>query len=73
MLKPSIDSLIEKTGNRYALCIVASRRARALIQQDEALLDEEREGLEKPLSRAIKEILNDQVIVVVPNPPQDQI
>jgi DNA-directed RNA polymerase subunit omega len=73
MLKPSIDSLIEKTGNRYALCIVASRRARALIQQDEALLDEEREGLEKPLSRAIKEILEDQVIVVVPNPPQDQI
>ena len=70
MLKPSIDELIEKTGNRYALCIVASRRARSLITEDEL---QTVEILEKPLSRAIEEIMHDQVSVIVPNPPKDQI
>ncbi|MDK2867800.1 MAG: polymerase Rpb6 [Clostridiales bacterium] len=70
MLKPSIDELIEKTGNRYALCIVASRRARNLIAEDE---EQMMDDLEKPLSRAITEIMHDQVDVVVPNPPKDQI
>lgn len=70
MLKPSIDELIEKTGNRYALCIIASRRARNIIIEDEIQMVEE---LEKPLSRAIEEIMNDRVDVHVPNPPQDQI
>ncbi|MBS7527427.1 DNA-directed RNA polymerase subunit omega [Fusibacter paucivorans] len=70
MLKPSIDELIEKTGNRYALCIVASRRARNLIAEDE---EQMMDDLEKPISRAITEIMHDQVDVVVPNPPKDQI
>ena len=35
MLKPSIDELIEKVGNRYALCIVAAKRARFIINGDD--------------------------------------
>lgn len=73
MLKPSIDELIEKTGNRYALCIVASRRARSIIKAEEELSDDDYYDLEKPLSRAITEIMEDRVEVIVPNPPKDQI
>lgn len=58
MLKPSIDELIEKTGNRYALCIIASRRARHIIEGDEDLYDFD---IEKPLSIAIEEVINDKV------------
>lgn len=38
--KPPVDSLVEKLGesgvpaSRYALCVVAAKRARQLIEQD---------------------------------------
>lgn len=58
MLKPSIDDLILKTGNRYALCIVASRRARMIIDGDDDVYDFD---ADKPLSIAIEEIVTDKV------------
>ncbi|EKD44789.1 MAG: hypothetical protein ACD_71C00006G0002 [uncultured bacterium (gcode 4)] len=58
MLSPSIDHLIEKTGNRYALCIIASRRARLIIDGEDDIYDFD---VEKPLSIAITEIMTDKV------------
>ncbi len=58
MLNPSIDDLIEKTGNRYALCIIASRRARTIIDGEDDVYDFD---AEKPLSIAIQEIITDKV------------
>jgi DNA-directed RNA polymerase subunit omega len=71
MLNPSIDDLIEKTGNRYALCILAAKRARHLIEKHEA--DEEEEMIMKPLSVAIKEIMADEIEAFIPEPPKDRI
>lgn len=31
MMHPSLDSLLEKVDNRFALCIIAGKRARQLI------------------------------------------
>lgn len=70
MLKPSIDELIEKTGNRYALCILAAKRARYLTDGEEDSIDME---IEKPLSLAIKEIMNDDIEAHIPEPPKDRI
>ncbi len=58
MLKPSIDELIEKTGNRYALCIIASRRARHIIDGEDDIYDFD---IEKPLSIAIEEVIDEKV------------
>jgi len=70
MLKPSIDELIEKVGNRYALCIVAAKRARHIIDGEDDSIDFE---VEKPLSLAIEEIMDGEVEVNIPEPPQDRI
>jgi DNA-directed RNA polymerase subunit omega len=70
MLKPSIDELIEKVGNRYALCIVAAKRARHIINGDDDSIDFD---IEKPLSIAIDEIMRGEVMVNIPEPPQDRI
>ncbi len=70
MLKPSIDDLIEKVGNRYALCIVAAKRARFIINGDDDSIDFD---IEKPLSIAIDEIMDDEVKVNIPEPPKDRI
>jgi DNA-directed RNA polymerase subunit omega len=70
MLKPSIDDLIEKTGNRYALCILAAKRARNLIDSEEEGVTEE---IFKPLSVAIDEIMFDEIEAHIPEPPKDRI
>lgn len=31
MINPSIDSLLQKTGNIYSLCNIAGKRARQLV------------------------------------------
>lgn len=69
MLKPSIDELVEKTGNRYALCIVAAKRARYLIEHNEDPTVE----IEKPLSISIEEIMDGDVEAYIPEPPKDRI
>ncbi len=70
MLKPSIDELVDKMGNRYALCIVASKRARHLLESEEDMMVSD---IDKPLSVAIDEIANDEVDVIIPEPPKDRI
>lgn len=70
MLKPSIDELVEKMGNRYALCIVASKRARAILEAEEDLMSSD---IDKPLSMAIDEISGNEIDVIIPEPPKDRI
>ena len=31
--EPAVDELVEKIGSKYGLCVVASKRARQLIDQ----------------------------------------
>lgn len=69
MLKPSIDELVKKTGNRYALCILASKRARDMMENEEDINFD----LKKPLSIAINEIAEDEIEAHFPEPPQDRI
>lgn len=70
MLKPSIDELVEKMGNRYALCIVAAKRARHLVENEDDLTAYD---IDKPLSTAIDEIMDDEIEVHIPEPPKDRI
>jgi DNA-directed RNA polymerase omega subunit len=61
MLYPSIGTLMEKAGNRYALVIAASKRAR---QMEKAKTSENREAANdgaKSISAAIIEIADDTV------------
>ncbi len=66
--EPAIDELISKLGekyegSKYALCVVASKRARQLVDisknhNNEQLLEE------KPLTLAAYEILDDKISVI---------
>lgn len=60
---PSIDELAEKVGSKYALCVVASKRARQLINhaQNQGLTDLPNKN--KPLSEAAQEIKDGKVTV----------
>lgn len=58
--EPSIDELAKKMGSKYALCIVAAKRARQIIdaeknQSKDFPLDE------KPLTIAAQEIYEGRV------------
>lgn len=70
MLNPSIDDLVKKVGNRYALCILAAKRARFIINGDDDSIDFD---IDKPLSIAIDEIMSDEVTVNIPEEPLDRI
>lgn len=60
---PSIDELAKKIGSKYALCVVASKRARQLIDhaQNQGLTDLPNKN--KPLSEAAQEIKDGKVTV----------
>ena len=60
--KPPIDDLAEKIGSKYALCVVASKRARQIMDtaQNQGLT--ELPDKEKPLSVAAQEIYNGKLI-----------
>ncbi len=60
---PPIDDLAEKVGSKYALCVVASKRARQIIDHDQnqGILDTP--GKIKPLSEAAIEIQEGKVTV----------
>lgn len=60
MLQQSIDELIKKAGNRYALTIIASQRARELIAQSAPGSDTF--NIRKPLTYATDEILCGKVV-----------
>ncbi len=59
--EPPIDKLAEKIGSKYALCVVASKRARQIL--DNNLSNTSRDPLEteKPLSVASQEIYDGKV------------
>ncbi len=59
--EPPIDTLAEKIGSKYALCVVASKRARQIL--DGALVNGTKENAEdeKPLSLASEEIYEGKV------------
>lgn len=59
MINPSIVSLLEKVDNRYALVVVASKRARQLVAGEKKLVDIESN---KPVTVAIQEIHDDKII-----------
>lgn len=60
---PPIDELAKKIGSKYALCVVASKRARQLIDhaQNQGLTDLPNKN--KPLSEAAQEINDGKVTV----------
>lgn len=60
--EPPIDELAEKIGSKYALCVVASKRARQLIDNAQNQGLTEIPGDDKPLSAASKEIYNGKII-----------
>lgn len=57
MLKPSIDSLLEKVDSKYTLVLVAARRARNIQAGGQGLTN----GDKKPVTLALEEVLNDQL------------
>lgn len=60
--KPPIDDLAEKIGSKYALCVIASKRARQIMDtaQNQGLT--ELPNKEKPLSVAAQEIYAGKLI-----------
>ena len=60
--KPPIDELANKIGSKYSLCVVASKRARQIMEQaqNQGLL--ELPNNEKPLSIAAQEIIDGKLI-----------
>ena len=56
MILPSLSDLMKKTDSRYSLVIATAKRARMLSEEDP-------EGCEKPVSTAIDEIYNGEVII----------
>lgn len=66
--EPPIDELISKLGekydgSKYALCVVASKRARQLIDQTKSLQNNAVLNNRKPLSAAAYEIYEDKITV----------
>ncbi|MBO4573268.1 MAG: DNA-directed RNA polymerase subunit omega [Clostridia bacterium] len=59
--EPSIDMLAEKVGSKYALCIVAAKRARQIISASKNKSKDFPEN-EKPLTIAANEIFDGKVI-----------
>ena len=59
MINPSIVDLLTKVDNRYSLVTVTSRRARQIIDGDEALVNVE--DAYKPLTTAIHEVNAEKV------------
>ena len=60
--KPPIDDLATKIGSKYALCVVASKRARQIMEQVQNQGLTELPGNVKPLSVAAQEIYDGKLI-----------
>lgn len=67
--EPAVDVLIRKLGteedpvSRYALCVVASKRARQIIETERNRGIHDFTGLDKELLSACKEIADGQVVI----------
>ncbi len=62
--EPPIDVLAQKVGCKYALCVVASKRARQLLEQAQNQGMTELPGNKKALSVAAQEIYDGKLIAV---------
>lgn len=60
--KPPIDELAQEVGSKYALCVVASKRARQIMEQAQNQGNTEMLDIEKPLSVAAQEIYDGKLI-----------
>ena len=60
--KPPIDDLAKTIGSKYALCVVASKRARQLMEQAQNQGLTELPDNQKPLSVAAQEIYDGKLI-----------
>ena len=60
MLKPSIETLLDKAKTRYGLVIAVAKRARQLSE-----IDTIQTSSMKTVSLAIKEIANDDVEIII--------
>ncbi len=58
---PPVDKLVEKTGSRYALCIVVAKRARQLIDDAQNKGLTEIPGPYKPITAAAYEVMDGRV------------
>ena len=63
--KPPIDELTQKVGSKYALCVVASKRARQIMEQSQNQVVTEVSTENKPLSKAANEIYEGKLIATV--------
>lgn len=63
MIDPSIDYLTDEVGSKYALVIMASKRARQLVNGAPALV---KCDSNKPVSIALKEIAEGLVTIATP-------
>ena len=67
--EPSVDELIRKLGteedpiSRYALCTIAAKRARQIIEMEKNLGVHDSTGKDKELLSACKDIADGKVIV----------
>ena len=60
--KPPIDELASKIGSKYALCVIASKRARQIMESAQNQGMTELPNGEKPLSVAAQEIYDGKLI-----------
>ncbi len=67
--EPAVDVLIRKLGteeepiSRYALCTVASKRARQIIEAERNLGMHDSTGQDKELLKACKDIAEGKVVI----------
>ena len=62
--EPETDKLVEKVGSKYALCIVASKRARQIFEAEQKIDAIIPTTDKKPLSTAADEIFDGKVVAV---------
>jgi len=58
MLYPSVNELLKKVDSRYTLVLLASKRARQLVEGQSPLIDI---NTNKPVSIAVQEIAEDKL------------
>lgn len=58
MINPSLDSLLEKVDSKYTLVVAAAKRARQLMNEEQAHTNSRSK---KPVSIALEEISQDKI------------
>lgn len=67
MRQPSIDKLLKRTDSKYALVVVAAKRARMLTEGDSPLIEKANSaGISKPVSVALEEIADGKLSYEAP-------